>query len=82
MMLARTPTTTHSSRCWATGHSETTSRFVASRCPDITKFSQLGALTMAWDLLTRVYGLPKDRLYVTYFEGDAAQGLEADTEAQ
>ena len=37
---------------------------------------------MAWDLLTRVYGLPKDRLYVTYFEGDAAQGLEPDTEAQ
>jgi alanyl-tRNA synthetase len=43
---------------------------------------QLGALTMAWDLLTRVYGLPKDRLYVTYFEGDAKQGLEPDTEAQ
>lgn len=44
--------------------------------------SQVGALTMAWDLLTRVYGLPKDRLYVTYFEGDASQGLEPDTEAQ
>ncbi|RSH95316.1 Alanine--tRNA ligase [Saitozyma podzolica] len=41
-----------------------------------------GALTMAWDLLTRVYGLPKDRLYVTYFEGDAKQGLEPDSEAQ
>ena len=37
---------------------------------------------MAWDLLTRVYGLPKDRLYVTYFEGDAKQGLEADLEAK
>lgn len=37
---------------------------------------------MAWDLLTRVYGLPKDRLYVTYFEGDAAQGLEPDLEAK
>jgi len=43
---------------------------------------QIGALTMAWDLLTRVYGLPKDRLYVTYFEGDAKQGLEPDSEAQ
>lgn len=43
---------------------------------------QLGALTMAWDLLTRVYGLPKDRLYVTYFEGDAKQGLEPDLEAK
>jgi alanyl-tRNA synthetase len=40
------------------------------------------AITMSWDLLTRVYGLPKDRLYVTYFEGDAAQGLEADLEAK
>lgn len=37
---------------------------------------------MAWDLLTRVYGLPKDRLYVTYFEGDAKQGLEPDLEAK
>jgi alanyl-tRNA synthetase len=43
---------------------------------------QKGAVTMAWDLLTRVYGLPKDRLYVTYFEGDAKQGLEPDSEAQ
>lgn len=45
-------------------------------------YFKLGALTMAWDLLTRVYGLPADRLYVTYFEGDAKQGLEPDTEAQ
>ncbi|ORX39097.1 alanine-tRNA ligase [Kockovaella imperatae] len=45
-------------------------------------YFKLGALTMAWDLLTRVYGLPKDRLYVTYFEGDAKQGLEPDSEAQ
>ena len=37
---------------------------------------------MAWDLLTRVYGLPKDRLYVTYFEGDPKQGVEADIEAR
>ncbi|ORY24753.1 tRNA synthetases class II (A)-domain-containing protein [Naematelia encephala] len=45
-------------------------------------YFKLGALTMAWDLLTRVYGLPKDRLYVTYFEGDDKQGLEPDSEAQ
>ncbi|KLT44339.1 putative alanine-tRNA ligase [Cutaneotrichosporon oleaginosum] len=45
-------------------------------------YFKLGAITMAWDLLTRVYGLPKDRLYVTYFEGDAAQGLEPDLEAK
>lgn len=40
------------------------------------------AITMAWELLTKVYGLPADRLYVTYFEGDAKQGLEPDTEAR
>lgn len=40
------------------------------------------AIAMSWDLLTRVYGLPKDRLYVTYFEGDAKQGLEPDLEAK
>lgn len=40
------------------------------------------AIEMAWELLTKVYGLPKDRLYVTYFEGDQKQGLEADLEAR
>ncbi|KAJ9475070.1 putative Alanine--tRNA ligase, mitochondrial (putative) [Pseudozyma hubeiensis] len=40
------------------------------------------AIEMAWELLTKVYGLPKDRLYVTYFEGDAKQGLEPDLEAR
>lgn len=37
---------------------------------------------MAWELLTKVYGLPPDRLYATYFEGDAKQGLEPDLEAK
>jgi alanyl-tRNA synthetase len=40
------------------------------------------AIEWAWDLLTRVYGLEKDRLYVTYFEGDAKQGLQPDLEAK
>ncbi|SCU80107.1 LAME_0B01640g1_1 [Lachancea meyersii CBS 8951] len=40
------------------------------------------AIAYAWELLTKVYGIPADRLYVTYFEGDAKQGLEADTEAR
>ena len=39
------------------------------------------AIAYAWKLLTEVYGLSKDRLYVTYFEGDAAQGLQPDMEA-
>lgn len=37
---------------------------------------------MAWELLTEVYGLPKERLYVTYFEGDEKLGLPADLEAK
>ncbi|PWN22402.1 hypothetical protein BCV69DRAFT_276352 [Microstroma glucosiphilum] len=40
------------------------------------------AIPLAWNLLTKVYGLPADRLYVTYFEGDPANGLEADIEAR
>ncbi|KAF2405139.1 putative alanyl-tRNA synthetase [Trichodelitschia bisporula] len=40
------------------------------------------AIAYSWELLTKVYGLKPDRLYVTYFEGDAAGGLEPDTEAQ
>ena len=36
----------------------------------------------SWDLLTNVYKLPKDRLYVTYFGGEQAQGLEPDLECK
>jgi alanyl-tRNA synthetase len=37
---------------------------------------------MAWELLTGVFGMPKERLYVTYFEGNEALGLPADLEAR
>ena len=40
------------------------------------------AIAWAWELLTGPYGLSKDRLYVTYFEGDATEGLEADHQAK
>jgi alanyl-tRNA synthetase len=40
------------------------------------------AIKWAWELLTEVWGLPKDRLYATVFEGDAGDGLEADDEAK
>ncbi|GGF07569.1 alanine--tRNA ligase [Hymenobacter cavernae] len=40
------------------------------------------AIAWAWELLTEVYKLPKDRLYVTYFEGDKGDNLTADTETQ
>lgn len=39
------------------------------------------AINWAWELLTEVYGLEPDRLYVSIFEGDKAEGLEADEEA-
>ena len=39
------------------------------------------AIEWAWDLLTNVYGLDKDRLYVTVFEGDAKDDLPRDNEA-
>jgi len=40
------------------------------------------AIAWAWELLTEVFKLDKDRLYVTYFEGDAGDNLGADTETQ
>ncbi|MCW5775776.1 MAG: hypothetical protein KIS87_04945, partial [Phycisphaeraceae bacterium] len=40
------------------------------------------AIGWAWELLTKVYGVPGDRLYATYFGGDPATGLPADEEAR
>jgi alanyl-tRNA synthetase len=39
------------------------------------------AIAWAWELLTDVYELPKDRLYATVFEGDQQDGLAFDQEA-
>ncbi|KAI0300979.1 tRNA synthetases class II (A)-domain-containing protein [Multifurca ochricompacta] len=40
------------------------------------------AIRYSWDVLTDVFKLDKDRLYVTYFEGDPKNGLEPDLEAR
>ncbi len=40
------------------------------------------AIQWAWELLTEVYRLPKDRLYVTVFGGDEKEGLSRDEEAR
>lgn len=39
------------------------------------------AIEWAWELLTKRYGLPEDRLYVTVFAGDQGDGLPFDEEA-
>ena len=39
------------------------------------------AIGWAWELLTEVYGISKDRLYVTVFEGDETDGVPVDTES-
>ena len=39
------------------------------------------AIGWSWELLTEVYRLPKERLYVTVFEGDESDGLKFDQEA-
>jgi alanyl-tRNA synthetase len=45
-------------------------------------YFKLEAIEMSWELLTKVFGLPSERFYVTYFEGDEAAGLEPDFEAR
>ena len=39
------------------------------------------AISWAWELFTEVYGISKDQLYVTYFEGDSKDELDADIDA-
>ncbi len=39
------------------------------------------AIEWSWELLTAVLKIPKDRLYVTIFEGDEKEGLPKDDEA-
>ncbi len=39
------------------------------------------AIAWSWELLTEVYKLDKDRLYVTIFEGDDKEGIPKDEEA-
>ncbi len=39
------------------------------------------AIAWSWELLTEVYKIPRDRLYVTVFEGDKKEKLPKDEEA-
>ncbi|KAL5467685.1 hypothetical protein EMCRGX_G031948 [Ephydatia muelleri] len=40
------------------------------------------AIQYAWELMVNVFGIPKDRFYVTYFGGDETYGIAADEEAK
>ena len=39
------------------------------------------AIDWAWELLTEIYKIPVDKLYVTVFEGDEKDGVPMDSEA-
>jgi len=45
-------------------------------------YFKMEAIDMAWELLTKVYGLNPDRLYASYFGGDTELGLPSDEEAK
>jgi len=40
------------------------------------------SIEWAWELLTEIYGINKESLYITVFGGDKNDGLEADNEAK
>jgi alanyl-tRNA synthetase len=40
------------------------------------------AVEWSWELLTKVFGIPEDRLYATYFQGEPSMGLEPDEETR
>ncbi|MES2701082.1 MAG: alanine--tRNA ligase [Bacteroidota bacterium] len=39
------------------------------------------AIAWSWELLTEVFGIPKDRIYVTIFQGDTSENIAKDEEA-
>ncbi|EOD18926.1 alanyl-tRNA synthetase [Emiliania huxleyi CCMP1516] len=55
---------------------------LTTRQLELRRLLQEEAIAWAWQLLTEVYRIPPERLYVTYFEGNEALGVPADTEAR
>ncbi|KAL5699022.1 alanine--tRNA ligase [Ranunculus cassubicifolius] len=45
-------------------------------------YFKVEAIGWAWELLTKVYKLPEQQIYATYFGGDEKLGLAADDEAK
>jgi alanyl-tRNA synthetase len=44
-------------------------------------YFKVEAIAWSWELLTEIYQIDKERLYVTIFEGDTKEGLPKDDEA-
>ncbi|KAJ2395195.1 Alanine--tRNA ligase, partial [Coemansia sp. RSA 2603] len=54
----------------------------SQKCIRADDYFKKEAIGFAWELLTKVYGLDPERLYVTYFEGSTKDGLPVDSEAK
>ena len=67
---------------WSFGDYFKVCRLTLSNSPLNRSTSQKDAIRYSWDMLTNIYKLDKDRLYVTYFEGDLKNGLDPDLEAR
>ncbi|KAM8999428.1 alanine--tRNA ligase, mitochondrial isoform 2-T2 [Sarcophilus harrisii] len=92
--LARFRRVANSQKCVRTGGKHNDLEDVGRDLSHHTFFEMLGnwafggeyfkeeACSMAWELLTQVYGIPQDRLWVTYFDGNPSEGLAPDYESR
>ena len=90
--VARYPRVTDTQRCLRVSGKHNDLEEVGIDTYHHTMFEMLGnwsfgdyfkkeAIAWSWELLTEVYGIPKEKLYVSIFEGDQKEGLPRDTEA-